>query len=64
MGDGCRTPATDAFTPFADNMKCESILLSTMVGLVGAASCFIGVEAGAHMPEEVRNSPRHDVNLD
>ncbi|KAF9698492.1 hypothetical protein EKO04_003911 [Ascochyta lentis] len=54
MGD--RSPSGDVFTLFQDNMMWGSIPLSTMVGLTGAAGCFVGVEAGAHMSEEVRNA--------
>ena len=54
MGD--RSNTGDVFTLFQDNMGWGSVSLSTMVGLTGAASCFVGVEAGAHMSEEVRNA--------
>ncbi|KAJ4341105.1 hypothetical protein N0V95_007325 [Ascochyta clinopodiicola] len=54
MGD--RTSSEEVFTLFEDNMMWGSIPLSTMVGLTGAASCFVGIEAGAHMAEEVRNA--------
>lgn len=54
MGD--RSPSGDVFTTFQDNMMWGNIPLSTMVGLTGAAGCFVGVEAGAHMSEEVRNA--------
>jgi choline transport protein len=54
MGD--RSKTGDVFTLFQDNMGWGSVSLSTMVGLTGAASCFVGVEAGAHMSEEVRNA--------
>jgi choline transport protein len=33
-----------------------SIPLSTIVGLTGVAGCFVGIEAGAHMSEEVQNA--------
>lgn len=54
MGD--RSNTGDVFTLFQDNMGWGSVSLSTMIGLTGAASCFVGVEAGAHMSEEVRNA--------
>ena len=54
MGD--RGDAKQVFTLFQDNMGWGSVPLSTMVGLTGAASCFVGIEAGAHMAEEVRNA--------
>lgn len=54
MGD--RGDTRQVFTLFQDNMGWGSVPLSTMVGLTGAASCFVGIEAGAHMAEEVRNA--------
>lgn len=51
-----RSSATDNFTLFVDNMGWNNVPLSTFIGLVGAASCFVGVESGAHMSEEVRNA--------
>ncbi|KAJ4294247.1 hypothetical protein N0V90_007937 [Kalmusia sp. IMI 367209] len=51
-----RSSASDNFTLFVDNMGWNNVPLSTMIGLVGAASCFVGVESGAHMSEEVRNA--------
>jgi amino acid transporter len=54
MGD--RNSSGKVFSLFEDNMMWGSVPLSTMVGLTGAASCFVGVEAGAHMAEEVRNA--------
>jgi choline transport protein len=54
MGD--RSSSGDVFTLFQDNMMWGSVPLSTMVGLIGAASCFVGIEAGAHMAEEVRDA--------
>ncbi|KAF2625635.1 amino acid transporter [Macroventuria anomochaeta] len=54
MGD--RSNTGDVFTLFQDNMEWGNVPLSTMVGLTGAASCFVGIEAGAHMAEEVRNA--------
>jgi choline transport protein len=54
MGD--RSPSAEVFTLFQDSMEWGSIPLATMVGLTGAAGCFVGVEAGAHMSEEVRNA--------
>ncbi|KAJ4982842.1 amino acid permease [Stagonosporopsis vannaccii] len=54
MGD--RSPSGDVFTNFEDSMMWGSVPLATMVGLTGAAGCFVGVEAGAHMSEEVRNA--------
>ncbi|KAF1837627.1 amino acid transporter [Decorospora gaudefroyi] len=54
MGD--RSNTGGAFTLFQDNMMWGSVPLATMVGLTGAASCFIGIEAGAHMAEEVRDA--------
>ncbi|KAF2241287.1 amino acid transporter [Trematosphaeria pertusa] len=51
-----RAPASDVFTLFQDNMEWGSTPLSAMVGLIGAASCFVGIEAGAHMAEEVRDA--------
>jgi len=54
MGD--RSSSQETFTLFEDNMGWGSVPLSTMVGLTGVAGCFVGVEAGAHMSEEVRNA--------
>lgn len=54
MGD--RSNTSEVFTLFQDNMGWGSVPLSTIVGLTGAASCFVGSEAGAHMAEEVRNA--------
>ncbi|KAL1652677.1 hypothetical protein SLS61_004657 [Didymella pomorum] len=54
MGD--RSPSGAVFTAFEDNMMWGSVPLATMVGLTGAAGVFVGVEAGAHMSEEVRNA--------
>ncbi|KAF2261345.1 amino acid transporter [Lojkania enalia] len=51
-----RAPASDVFGLFADNMMWGSTPLAVMIGLVGAASCFVGIEAGAHMAEEVRDA--------
>lgn len=52
---GNRSNTGEMFTLFEDNMAWGSVPLSTMVGLTGAASCFVGIEAGAHMAEEVRD---------
>ncbi|KAF2850851.1 amino acid transporter [Plenodomus tracheiphilus IPT5] len=54
MGD--RTSSNQVFTKFEDNMMWGSLPLAVIVGLTGAASTFVGVEAGAHMAEEVRNA--------
>ncbi|KAF2473755.1 amino acid transporter [Lindgomyces ingoldianus] len=51
-----RAPVDVVFKLFEDNMGWGSTPLSVMVGLVGAASCFVGIEAGAHMAEEVRDA--------
>lgn len=53
---GDRRSSGDVFTAFEDNMGWNNIPLSTIVGLFGPASYFIGIEAGAHMAEEVRNA--------
>jgi choline transport protein len=54
MGD--RSSSGDVFTLFQDNMMWGDLSLAVIIGLTGAASTFVGVEAGAHMAEEVRNA--------
>jgi choline transport protein len=51
-----RAPTADVFGLFVDNMGWGNVPLSTILGFVGAASSFVGIEAGAHMAEEVRNA--------
>jgi choline transport protein len=54
MGD--RSNASEVFTSFQDNMMWGNLPLAVIIGLTGASSTFVGVEAGAHMAEEVRNA--------
>jgi hypothetical protein len=54
MGD--RGDTGDVFTKFEDNSGWNNLPLSTIIGLVGAASTFVGSEAGVHMAEEVRDA--------
>jgi choline transport protein len=54
MGD--RSTSSNVFTLFQDNMMWGNLSLAVIIGLTGAASTFVGVEAGAHMAEEVRNA--------
>jgi hypothetical protein len=54
MGD--RGDTAEVFTKFEDNSGWNNLPLSTIIGLVGAASTFIGSEAGVHMAEEVRDA--------
>ena len=54
MGD--RSTSSNVFTLFQDNMMWGNLSLAVVIGLTGAASTFVGVEAGAHMAEEVRNA--------
>jgi amino acid transporter len=54
MGD--RSTASGVFTSFEDNMVWGNLPLAVIVGLTGASSTFVGVEAGAHMSEEVRDA--------
>ncbi|KAF2203201.1 amino acid transporter [Delitschia confertaspora ATCC 74209] len=51
-----RASAKDVFTKFEDNMAWGNMGLAVLVGLVGASSSFVGIEAGVHMSEEVRNA--------
>jgi amino acid transporter len=48
--------ARDIFTIFQDNMTWGSIPFAVILGLTGAVSTFVGVEAGAHLAEEVQNA--------
>jgi choline transport protein len=54
MGD--RSTASGVFTSFQDNMMWGNLPLAVIIGLTGASSTFVGVEAGAHMAEEVRDA--------
>lgn len=54
MGD--RKASGDVFTLFQDNMLWGNLPLAVMIGLTGATGTFVGVEAGAHMAEEVLNA--------
>lgn len=56
MSDRSTSNPADVFTLFQDNMMWGNVPLSTIVGLTGAASCFVGIEAAAHMSEEVRDA--------
>jgi hypothetical protein len=49
MGD--RGDTAEVFTKFEDNSGWNNLPLSTIIGLVGAASTFIGSEAGVHMAD-------------
>lgn len=51
-----RADAKTVFTSFEDNAGWGNVGLSTIVGLLGAAGSFVGVDAGAHMSEEVRDA--------
>jgi choline transport protein len=51
-----RSAASNVFTPFQDNMMWGNLPLAVVIGLTGASSTFVGIEAGAHMAEEVRNA--------
>lgn len=51
-----RSPSSDVFSAFQDNMMWNNLPLAVIIGLTGASSTFVGVEAGAHMAEEVRNA--------
>jgi choline transport protein len=53
---GNRNVASGVFTSFQDNMMWGNLPLAVIIGLTGASSTFVGVEAGAHMAEEVRNA--------
>jgi choline transport protein len=53
---GDRGNTAEVFTKFEDNSGWNNLPLSTIIGLVGAASTFIGSEAGVHMAEEVRDA--------
>jgi amino acid transporter len=48
--------ARDVFTIFQDNMMWGNIPFAVILGLTGAVATFVGVEAGAHMSEEVQNA--------
>jgi choline transport protein len=54
MGD--RSASSGVFTSVQDNMMWGNLPLAVIIGLTGASSTFVGVEAGAHMAEEVRNA--------
>ncbi|KAH7072392.1 amino acid/polyamine transporter I [Paraphoma chrysanthemicola] len=51
-----RSQSKQVFTLFEDNMMWGNVPLAVIIGLTGASSTFVGVEAGAHMAEEVRNA--------
>ncbi|EAT80001.1 hypothetical protein HBH56_076530 [Parastagonospora nodorum] len=51
-----RSHASGVFTSFEDNMMWGNLPLAVIIGLTGASSTFVGIEAGAHMAEEVRNA--------
>jgi amino acid transporter len=48
--------SSDVFTLFQDNMMWGNLPLAVILGLTSATSTFVGVEAGAHMAEEVRDA--------
>jgi choline transport protein len=54
MGD--HSASSGVFTSFQDNMMWGNLPLAVIIGLTGASSTFVGVEAGAHMAEEVRDA--------
>ncbi|KAF2277833.1 amino acid transporter [Westerdykella ornata] len=56
MSDRSTSNTADVFSLFQDNMMWGNVPLSTIVGLTGAASSFVGIEAAAHMSEEVRDA--------
>ena len=51
-----RNSSANVFTSFEDRMGWGSIPVSSMVGLIGAASCFLRVEAPAHMSVEAHRA--------
>jgi choline transport protein len=51
-----RSHSSAVFTSFEDNMMWGNLQLAVIIGLTRASSTFVGVEAGAHMAEEVRNA--------
>lgn len=51
-----RSSSKEVFTKFEDSMMWGSLPFAVILGLTGAASTFVGSEAGAHMAEEVRNA--------
>jgi choline transport protein len=56
LSDRSHSSAYDVFTLFQDNMGWNNVPFAVILGLTGASSTFVGVEAGAHMAEEVRNA--------
>jgi amino acid transporter len=48
--------ASEVFTLFQDNMMWDNLPLAVILGLTSATATFIGLEAGAHMAEEVRDA--------
>jgi choline transport protein len=56
LSDRSQSSVHDVFTLFQDNMGWNSVPFAAILGLTGASSTFVGVEAGAHMAEEVRNA--------
>ncbi|KAF2824350.1 amino acid transporter [Ophiobolus disseminans] len=53
---GDTSQSSGVFTRFEDNMGWGNLPLAVIIGLTGASGTFVGVEAGAHMSEEVRNA--------
>jgi amino acid transporter len=51
-----RSSSEYVFTSFQDNMGWGNTPLAVLIGLIGASGSFVGIEAGAHMSEEVRNA--------
>ncbi|KAM7211553.1 amino acid transporter [Rhypophila decipiens] len=51
-----RATASDVFTKFDDQMGWGNNGLAVLVGLLGPSGSFVGIEAGVHMSEEVRDA--------
>ncbi|KAK4158689.1 amino acid transporter [Cladorrhinum sp. PSN259] len=51
-----RATASDVFTKFEDQMGWGNTGLAVLIGLLGPSVSFVGVEAGVHMSEEVRDA--------
>ncbi|CAN9344125.1 unnamed protein product [Alternaria alternata] len=48
--------SSEIFSVFQDNMMWGNLPFAVILGLTSATSTFVGVEAGAHMAEEVRDA--------
>ncbi|CAN9357324.1 unnamed protein product [Alternaria alternata] len=48
--------SSEVFSVFQDNMMWGNLPFAVILGLTSATSTFVGVEAGAHMAEEVRDA--------